>query len=97
MKNFYVYITSSQKNGTLYIGVTNDISRRAHEHKNKKIPGFTAKYSVTYLVYFEIFASISEAIRREKQLKGWNRLWKLQLIEKVNPDWKNLYSTDDKI
>ena len=93
MKKFYVYIMCSEKNGTLYIGVTNDLSRRIYQHKNKKVPGFTAKYSVDRLVYFEIFESILTAIRREKQIKGWNRLWKLQLIEKINPAWNDLYPT----
>ncbi len=90
MKTFYVYITSSQKNGTLYIGVTNDLSRRMHAHKNKLVVGFTAKYSVHNLVYYEAFESIVAAIQREKQLKKWNRAWKLRLIEEMNPKWKDL-------
>ena len=87
---FYVYIICSQQNGTLYIGVTNDLTRRMYEHKNKLILGFTAKYSVHRLVYYEEFESIADAIRREKQLKNWKRIWKLQLIEQVNPTWKDL-------
>ena len=87
---FYVYIICSQQNGTLYIGVTNDLTRRMYEHKNELILGFTAKYSVNRLVYYEEFESIADAIRREKQLKNWKRIWKLQLIEQVNPTWKDL-------
>ena len=90
MNNFYVYIVASKRNGTLYIGVTNNLPRRIYEHKNKRIPGFTAKYSLSCLVYYEEFDSITNAIRREKQLKKWNRAWKLQLIERVNPDWIDL-------
>jgi len=93
MKYFYVYILASKKNGTLYTGVSNDISRRVFEHINKG-SSFTSKYSVTNLVYFEAFESITLAIKREKQLKRWHRLWKLQLIEKFNPTWKNLYPED---
>ena len=86
----------SQKNGTLYTGLTNDLSRRGHEHKSKKVAGFTAKYSVNRLVYYEIFESIIVAIRREKQIKRWDRLWKLQLIEKLNPAWDDLYPSDEE-
>lgn len=86
---------SSQRNGTIYIGVTNDLSRRVQQHRNKKVPGFTAKYSLMHLVYYEIFESITVAIRREKQLKKFNREWKLQLIETLNPEWKDLYPSDD--
>ena len=92
MKNFYVYILSSNKNGTLYIGVTSDLNRRMYEHKAKLIPGFTAKYSIDRLVYYEVFESILVAIRREKQLKEWKRGWKIQLIEKINPLWIDLYN-----
>ncbi len=91
MKTFYVYIVCSAKNGTLYIGVTSNLERRINEHRNKKIPGFTAKYSIARLVYYEEFQSILVAIKREKQLKWWERAWKLELIEKVNPAWKDLY------
>ncbi|MEN6372953.1 MAG: GIY-YIG nuclease family protein [Armatimonadota bacterium] len=86
----YVYIMASKKNGTLYIGVTNDIERRAAEHKAELIPGFTEKYGVSILVWFEEFQGIKEAIEREKQLKNWRRAWKVALIEKTNPDWKDL-------
>ena len=95
MKCFYVYIMCSKRNGTLYLGVTNDLARRVFEHKNKKNPGFTAKYSVAHLIYFETFNSITTAIQREKQLKNWTRSWKLQLIEKANPEWKDLYTTEE--
>ena len=90
MKQFYVYITCSGRNGTLYIGITSDLSRRTYEHKIKLVKGFTRKYSVDRLVYFEIFESATDAIRREKQLKKWNRTWKLALIEKLNPEWVDL-------
>lgn len=94
MKNFYVYILSSCKNGTLYIGVTNDLNRRIQIHKLGLNSGFTKRYGVDRLVYFEAFESIAVAIRREKQLKKWNRQWKIQLIEKINPTWKDLFGSD---
>lgn len=93
MKHFYVHIICSRRNGTLYVGVTSDLNRRVYEHKNKLIEGFTKKHSVSRIVYFEIFTSSTDAIRREKQLKKWNRAWKLALIEKLNPDWTDLYET----
>ena len=82
---------ASQRNGTLYIGVTNDIVRRVYEHKNNLIKGFTEKYKVHHLVYLEEFNDVSAAIIREKQLKKWKRDWKLRLIEKINPEWNDLY------
>jgi putative endonuclease len=91
MKQYYVYILASKRNGTLYIGVTSDLIRRIFEHKNNLIPGFTTKYNVHNLVYFESYADIETVIKREKQLKKWNRKWKLELIEKRNPDWNDLY------
>ena len=91
MKQYYVYILASKRNGTLYIGVTSDLIKRVYEHKNKLIPGFTSRYDVNILVYFETFGDIEIAIRREKQLKKWNRKWKLALIEKENPKWDDLY------
>ena len=91
MKTYYVYIMASKRNGTLYIGVTNDLIRRVHEHKNDLIAGFTSKYIVHRLVYYEQFGNIEYAIQREKQLKKWNRKWKLELIEKENPNWNDLY------
>jgi putative endonuclease len=90
LKKFYVYIMSSHQNGTLYIGVTGNLRRRVFEHKNKIMPGFSDRYDVNHLVYYEIFSSIRVAIEREKQLKHWNRDWKLYLIESLNPYWKDL-------
>ncbi len=87
---FYVYILSNMKNGTLYIGVTNDLERRMFEHKNKLVSGFTSKYGLTKLMYFEHFQYIADAIKREKQLKNWNRQWKIDLIEKENEKWEDL-------
>ena len=91
-KNSYVYILASQRNGTLYIGVTSDLIRRVYEHKTKLVKGFTAKYGVTQLVYFEEFDDIYLAIHREKRLKEWPRKWKLNLIEQENPGWRDLYT-----
>jgi len=93
MKNYYVYILASQRNGTLYIGVTNDLIRRVWEHKNKIADGFTKKYGVHMLVYFEQSNSIESAIIRESQLKKWNRAWKLKIIEQTNPQWIDLYES----
>ena len=91
MKQAVVYILASKRNGTLYTGVTNDLCRRIWEHKNDLIAGFTRKYSVHQLVYFEVHEEIKAAIRREKQIKKWNRAWKIQLIEEKNPGWQDLY------
>ena len=91
MKNFYVYILASKKNGTLYIGVTNDLTKRVWEHKNKVADGFTKKYGVDKLVWFESTESIESAIQREKQLKNWHRQWKVTLINSKNPGWQDLY------
>ena len=90
--NYYVYILASKKNGTLYIGVTNDLIKRVYEHKNDLVEGFTKKYGVHQLVYFEQTGSIESAITREKQIKKWRRQWKIELIEKKNLEWKDLYS-----
>jgi len=90
MKNYYVYILASKRNGTLYIGVTNDLERRVAEHKQGVHDGFTKEYGIRSLVYLEWFPDIRDAITREKQLKKWNRQWKLQLIEKENPEWIDL-------
>jgi len=87
---YFVYILASGRNGTLYIGVTNDLVRRMTEHKAKVVPGFTRKYGVDKLVYFEQYASILEARARERRLKRWHRAWKLALIEKMNPQWRDL-------
>ena len=91
MKQYFVYILASKRNGTLYIGVTSDLIRRVYEHRNKLIQGFTSKYHVGMLVHFEAFNDIESAICREKQLKKWERKWKLDLIEEGNPGWKDLY------
>ena len=91
MKNYYVYILASQRNGTLYIGITSDLTRRIWEHKTKLIKGFTSKYGVNQLVYYEEYQDVSMAISREKRLKEWPRKWKLHLIEKNNPYWNDLY------
>lgn len=92
MKNWFVYIMASNFNGTLYIGVTSNLVGRVYEHKEKCHAGaFTAKYDVTRLVYFEQHTSYETAIPREKQLKRWRRAWKIELIEKDNPSWRDLY------
>lgn len=90
-KRFYVYILASRRNGTLYIGVTSDLLKRVWEHKKKLAEGFTEKYSVEKLVYYEQFRDVEYALMREKRLKKYNRKWKLDLIEKINPDWKYLF------
>ena len=86
-----VYILASQRNGTLYIGVTSDLVQRIWQHKQGQVEGFTKKYNVHLLVYYEYHEDMDSAIRREKQMKEWKRDWKLQLIEKHNPDWSDLY------
>ena len=90
-RQFYVYVLGSQRNGTLYIGVTSDLVERVYEHKNNLVPGFTQEYNVHRLVYFETTDDVETAITRERQLKKWNRDWKIELIEKNNPDWRDLY------
>ena len=89
----YVYILASRKNGTLYVGVTSDLIKRIGQHKSWQISGFANKYKVNKLMYFEQFENISEAIKREKQLKGWRRDWKLKLIEDNNPKCEDLYDS----
>jgi putative endonuclease len=91
MNNYYVYILASKKNGVLYTGVTNNLIKRVFEHKEDLIEGFTKKYFVHKLVYFESTNSIESAIIREKQIKDWHRQWKIDLIKEKNPDWKDLY------
>ena len=88
-----VYILASGRNGTLYIGVTTDLPRRMYEHQNGLVEGFSKTYGVTRMVYAEFHDRIDEAIAREKQLKAWNRAWKIELIEKSNPDWRDLSET----
>ncbi|MCX6723645.1 MAG: GIY-YIG nuclease family protein [Candidatus Staskawiczbacteria bacterium] len=90
-KNYYIYIMASERNGTLYVGFTSDLKRRIFEHKNNLVDGFTKKYNVHNLVYYKETSDVKSAIGREKQLKKWNRKWKLELIEKENPNWKDLY------
>lgn len=88
---YYVYILASKKNGTLYIGMTRDLIQRICEHKEKQIEGFSRKYGVDKLVYFEQTHDVLSALEREKRLKRWKRQWKIDLIEKVNPEWQDLY------
>ncbi len=94
MKRYHVYILASQRNGTLYTGVTSDLVTRIWDHKLNAVPGFTSTYKVDRLVYFECHGDITEAIKREKNIKAWKRLWKIRLIEEENPNWEDLY---DKI
>lgn len=91
MKTGYIYILASAKNGTLYVGVTSDLIKRIYEHKHDLAEGFTKKYQVHDLVYFEVFADIGDAIHREITIKRWKRNWKIELIQKTNPDWRDLY------
>jgi len=86
-----VYILASERNGTLYVGVTSNLQKREWEHKNDLIAGFTKQYGVHFLVYYELHDDMVSAITREKQIKKWNRAWKLELIEEQNPDWKDLW------
>ena len=90
MQEYYVYILSNITNSTLYVGMTNDLKRRLYEHKNKLLPGFTEKYNVNKLVYYEETTDVKVAIQREKNIKKWNREWKLELIKKNNPLFKDL-------
>ena len=93
MNYFYVYILASQRNGTLYTGSTDNLANRVWQHKNKTIPGFTSKYGVDTLVWFEAYDRREDAFARERRIKEWKRAWKLNLIEKTNPDWADLYET----
>jgi len=88
---YYIYILASKPNGTLYIGMTNDLLKRVYQHKNDVIDGFTKKHQVHRLVYYEVGEDALHAIAREKQLKRWKRSWKLELIEKTNPNWEDLH------
>ena len=94
---YYVYILASKRNGTLYVGVTNDLERRIYEHKHDIVEGFTKRYGVHRLVYYEVYEDILSAIEREKQLKWWRRKWKIELIEKYNPQWKDLVDDEGSI
>jgi len=91
--SFYVYMLASQRNGTLYIGSTDSLTKRMYEHRDKVRQGFTAKYGVNGLVWYESFDTREGAFRRERRLKKWNRLWKLRLIERFNPSWRDLYDS----
>ncbi len=91
MKNYYVYILCNKRNSTLYTGMTSDLIKRIYEHKNNLVDGFTKKYKIHRLVWYEIHEIAEAAISREKQIKKWNRKWKLELIEKNNPEWNDLY------
>lgn len=92
MSQYYVYILSNKPNGTIYIGVTSDLIKRIYQHKNELTEGFTQRYKIKNLVYYEIFEDVEEAILREKRLKRWRRKWKDELIGKDNPEWNDLYS-----
>ncbi len=87
---YYLYILTNKYNGTLYIGVTNDLERRMYEHKNKLVEGFTKKYGLNRLIYFETCQYVNDAIKREKNIKKWKREWKIKLIEEDNPNWSDL-------
>ena len=89
---FYVYMLASGKHGTLYLGVTNNLVRRVYEHKQKVVPGFTSRYGVDRLVWFEVYDDAINAITREKHVKTWRRDWKIRLIEETNPDWSDLFN-----
>ena len=92
-RTYWVYMLASGRHGTLYIGMTNDLGRRAYEHRTDAVKGFTSRYGVHRLVWYESYENVTEAIAREKQLKHWNRDWKIRLIEEFNPDWSDLYPT----
>jgi putative endonuclease len=91
MTQYFVYILTNKYNNVLYVGVSNNLIRRVYEHKNKLISGFTSKYNVNKLVYYEVYSSIFDAIKREKEIKGWKREKKIALITSFNPEWKDLY------
>ena len=88
---YYLYIMTNQKNGTLYIGATNDLIRRTFEHREGLIRGFTKKYGLTRLVYYEAYEDVRDALEREKRMKEWKRAWKIELIERENPEWRDLW------
>ena len=90
---YYVYLLASKRSGTLYLGVTNNLGRRVWEHKTKVYGGFSARYGVDRLVWYEVYDRVDEAIAREKDIKKWRRAWKIRLIEEMNPEWKDLYET----
>jgi putative endonuclease len=92
-RDSYVYILASRRNGTLYVGVTADLARRVYEHRTGAIAGFTRTYDVKHLVWYELHGDIGEAIAQEKRVKRWRRAWKIALIERFNPQWRDLYET----
>ena len=92
-KSFYVYIMAKARNSTFYVGITSDLAKRVWEHKNKVTDGFTQKYDIKNLVYYETHNNAEAAIHREKRLKKWNRTWKMRIIEEMNPEWEDLYES----
>ncbi len=90
-QTYFVYLLASRRNGTLYVGVTNDLIQRVAQHKAHLVPGFTADYDITRLMWFETHTSIESAITREKRIKAWKRAWKIDLFRETNPDWDDLY------
>jgi len=90
-KSYFIYILASKRNGTLYIGVTSNLLKRVDQHKHNLVEGFTAKYNVHQLVYYERYQDVNAALIWEKRMKKWNRKWKIDLIEKTNPEWKDLF------
>ena len=89
--SYYVYIMTNRKEGSLYIGITNNLARRAYEHREKLVSGFTQKYNLHRLVYYETYQTAQEAIQREKNMKEWKRAWKTELIETMNPEWEDMF------
>jgi len=95
-KQYFVYILAKERNSTFYVGITSDLKRRVWEHKNEAADGFTKKYGIKALVYYEVFDDPENAIKREKRLKKWGRAWKMKTIEKFNPNWNDLYEEISK-
>ena len=93
MKKGFIYMMTNKQYGVLYIGITSDIVKRVYEHKNSYVDGFTKQYNLNILVYYEVYDEIEEAIKREKQLKNWHREWKVELVNKQNPNWEDLYES----
>jgi len=93
MGQYFVYILASKRNGTIYIGITNNLLKRVHQHRSNLVEGFTKTYKVHELVYYETHKNINDAITKEKRMKKWKRKWKLKLIEKFNPNWEDLFNT----
>ncbi|WP_116653108.1 GIY-YIG nuclease family protein [Pelagibacterium sediminicola] len=89
-RQYYVYILTNRRNGTLYTGMTSNLARRVFEHRSKAVPGFTKKYDLTRLVWYEVHGTLESAYQREKRIKEWKRVWKIELIEALNPEWRDL-------